>query len=487
VDRAVNARSACAEPVARAAMRQAVGGFLRRMLRGSRQRLLILMASCSVFVAQPSLAQTSVPLASPGLPDATQYSAGVVHDWMELATRLAQQTPGTSPPVAARALAYLSLALYESVVPGIPGGVSLTGQLNELESLPLAQPDEALHWPTVANAALATMTRMMFAKASAEFKQRIDELERSAPLRHGRDFSASALTAERVFRSETHGRLIAMALMTWARTDGGHDPLRRLQGPRVSYVPPSGAGKWSATPPSFETAVLPWWGENRPFALQAEQCVIAPPLPYSEQVGSPFYNEAAEVLSIAKAATPQQRQFALYWADEPGKTPTPAGHWVFIANDVLKLRKASLAQAASTLVQLNLAMSDAFVAAWRAKYQHNLLRPVTYVQLVIDSRWTPELMDTPPFPEYPSAHSVQSGAAAAVLSALFGAKTGFTDNTHNDRGWGPRQFSSFEAAAEEASLSRLYAGIHFRRAVVQGQTQGRCVAQRVLQLRTYQP
>jgi membrane-associated phospholipid phosphatase len=109
---------------------------------------------------------------------------------------------------------------------------------------------------------------------------------------------------------------------------------------------------------------------------------------------------------------------------------------------------------------------------------------VTYVQLFIDSNWTPQLMNTPPFPEYPSGHSVQSAAAAAVLSKLFGAQTTFTDNAHNDRGWGPRTFASFNAAAEEASLSRLYAGIHFRSAVIGGQAQGRCVAERVLGLKT---
>ena len=157
-----------------------------------------------------------------------------------------------------------------------------------------------------------------------------------------------------------------------------------------------------------------------------------------------------------------------------------------IAGDVLKARKATLADAAEAYARLTLAMNDAFIATWRTKYQINLLRPVTYVQLFIDSNWTPQLMNTPPFPEYPSGHSVQSAAAAAVLSRLFGAQTAFTDNAHNDRGWGPRTFASFGAAAEEAALSRLYAGIHFRSAVINGQAQGRCVAERVLGLKTRQ-
>ena len=128
-------------------------------------------------------------------------------------------------------------------------------------------------------------------------------------------------------------------------------------------------------------------------------------------------------------------------------------------------------------------MADAFIAAWKTKYSVNLLRPVTAIQGGIDSNWVPPLMHTPNFPEYPSGHSVQSSAAAAVLASVFGTTTAFTDSTHNDRGWGPRTFKSFTAAADEAALSRLYAGIHFRAGVLGGQVQGRCVAAKALALR----
>jgi membrane-associated phospholipid phosphatase len=415
---------------------------------------------------------------------ASAYSANVATEWFQLALLLTQQTPGFSPPVAARALGYMGLTLYESVVPGMPQNTSLAGQLNELSSLPWAQPDEPLHWPTVANASLAAMTRMMFSNASAENKARIDLLERSLPLKYGQDFDPATVTPEITNRSETFGKLMAMAIMTWARTDGGHEawgPLRRSQ---QNYVPPSGEGKWSATPPAFAAPLLPWWGQVRPFVLKtASQCAAPLPPAYSEEPSSVFYKEAQEVYRVSTQATQEQRQFALYWADDPLKTPTPAGHWVFIATDLLKQRKASLATAAETYARLNLAMADAFIAAWQTKYTASVLRPVTYVQLVIDSNWVPTLMHTPPFPEYPSGHSVQSSAAAAVLGRAFGADTSFTDNTHNDRGWGPRTFKSFKAAADEASLSRLYAGIHYRFGVVGGQVQGNCVAEKVLALK----
>ena len=426
----------------------------------------------------PAGAQT--PVSKP----ASAYGANVATEWFQLATLLTQQTPGFSPPVAARALGYMGLALYESVVPGMPDRISLAGQLNELSSLPWAQPDEILHWPTVANAALATMVRMMFPNASAENKTRIDLLERNLPLKHPQDFDPEVVTTEIANRSESFGKLMAMAIMTWARTDGGHEawgPLRRGQ---AIYVPPAGPGQWSPTPPDFAPPLLPYWGSNRPFVLKsADECPAPPPLPYSEVPESTFYKEGLEVYRIANAATQEQRQFALYWADDPGKTPTPAGHWVFIATDLLKARRATLAGAAEAYVRLTLAMADAFTALWSTKYKTNVIRPVTYVQLVIDSNWVPALMNTPPFPEYPSGHSGQSSAAADVLGAIFGATTGFTDNTHNDRGWGPRTFKSFKAAADEAALSRLYAGIHFRSGVDGGKVQGLCVARKVLGLK----
>ncbi len=434
--------------------------------------------------AMPSAAQTTAATTTAAAKPVSAYSANVATEWFQLALQLAQQTPGFSPPVTSRALGYLGLTLYESVVPGMPERISLAGQLNELDSLPLAQPDEPLHWPTVANASMATMTRMMFSNASAENKGRIDLLERSLPLKYAQDFDTSSVSTEVSNRSETYGKLMAMAIMTWARTDGGHEAWGPLRRGATVYVPPSGDGKWTATPPSFAAPLLPRWGEVRPFVLKkADECAAPTPPAFFEAPDSPFYKAASEVHRISTQATQEQRQFALYWADDPGKTPTPAGHWAFIAGDLLKQRKANLAQAAETFARLNLAMADAFIAAWHTKYKLNVLRPVSYIQLAIDSNWVPTLMHTPPFPEYPSGHSVQSSAAAAVLSQAFGADTSFTDNTHNDRGWGPRTFKSFKAAADEAALSRLYAGIHYRFGVAGGQVQGNCVGQKVLALK----
>jgi PAP2 superfamily len=126
------------------------------------------------------------------------------------------------------------------------------------------------------------------------------------------------------------------------------------------------------------------------------------------------------------------------------------------------------------LARLSMAVADAFIGCWQQKFEHNVLRPVSYIRRVIDKTWEP-LLITPPFPEYPSGHSVQSGAAEVVLTQFFGDNFSFEDKTHVREKMPVRTFSSFKAAAEEAALSRLYGGIHFRNGNEQGLVQGRCI------------
>ena len=186
-------------------------------------------------------------------------------------------------------------------------------------------------------------------------------------------------------------------------------------------------------------------------------------------------NEAYDWPTVANAAlAPEQEAIARFWSDDPGATVTPPGHSISIATQVLRREQARLALAAETYARVGIAVCDAFVACWHQKYVYNLLRPVTYIRRLVDPAWLP-LLVTPPFPEYTSGHSVQSGAAFQVLTDLFGSGYAFTDHTHDDRGLAPRSFASFLAAADEAAISRLYGGIHYRSAIVNGVTQGRCI------------
>ncbi len=195
---------------------------------------------------------------------------------------------------------------------------------------------------------------------------------------------------------------------------------------------------------------------------------------------------ALEVYRTVGTLTPQKREVALFWADIPGETSTPPGHWIAILTAFLSEGGYGLERAAEAYAKLGVALADSFIVCWRDKYRYNMPRPVSYIQKVINPGWnTPQVTDpvvTPAFPEYPSGHSVQSAAAATVLSAIFG-EVPFTDHTHSSRGFAPRPFSSFWAAAEEAAISRLYGGLHYRAATEQGLAQGRCIGERVNALR----
>jgi hypothetical protein len=193
--------------------------------------------------------------------------------------------------------------------------------------------------------------------------------------------------------------------------------------------------------------------------------------------------EAQEVLEVDRTLTEEQEAIARFWSDDPMLSPTPPGHWIFIAADVLEEQDAPLDRRVEVMAKLSVAMADAFIGCWHEKFRWNLLRPVTVIRAHLDPGFEP-LLITPPFPEYPSGHSTQSGAAAEVLTDLFGEGFAFTDRTHEDDGLPARSFPSFRAAAEEAALSRLYGGIHFRSAIEQGLEQGRCIGAHAAALRT---
>jgi hypothetical protein len=403
---------------------------------------------------------------------ATSQRADVATAWFRLVLQLIQQTPGYTPPVTARALGYLGVTLYEALVAGIPGYRSLSGQLNGLTPPRLPQ-DDAYHWPLVANQALAATTRHLFPTATAANRMQIDVLE--ATLMRA---NIAAVPSGIMQRSMVRGALVAAHVAAWALPDGGHEGY--LRNAPSTYTPPVGPGLWVPTPPALARALQPSWGQNRPFLLASGAEVDPGPHPaFSTEPGSTFDTEAREVYQTVNQLSAEQRAIALFWADDPGQTATPPGHCVSILTQVLDARAASLAVAAEAYARVGIALADAFISCWHSKYVHNLLRPITYIQRHIDSSWgNPLPVTTPPFPEYPSGHSVQTSAFAQVMTAMFGDLP-FTDRTHEARGLPARSFTSWEALAEEAAISRLYGGIHYRAAIERGRAQGWQIGQRV--------
>ena len=194
---------------------------------------------------------------------------------------------------------------------------------------------------------------------------------------------------------------------------------------------------------------------------------------------SAFYQEAMAVYQASRTLTPEQKAIVYFWADNPGETGTPAGHWMSVISQLAEERKLSPERTVETYALTAIAVADAFIQCWRVKYNHNLLRPVSYIQRYIDPEWQPYII-TPPFPSYTAGHSSQSAAAAEVLTALLGDHTPYTDATHVGIGHPPKQLASFRAAAAEAAISRLYGGIHYPADNEQGAVAGRCVGQAVL-------
>ena len=407
--------------------------------------------------------------AAPRFSGADEVAAEVATTWFDLSLELVRTTPGSSPPVASRAFGYAGITLYEALVPGMEGFRSLAGVLSGLGPFPDASRNRAYDWSTVANAALASALRSFFPAARSHAVSALEARfqERLSP----------ALPPGVFDRSVQRGREVVAVVAEWSKGDGGHEGY--LRNFPLSYEPPVGPGLWVPTPPGFLGALQPFWGRNRCLAIAGG--TVCPPgdhPAYSEDPRSRFHAEAVEVYDAVNGLMPEQEAIAHFWSDDPGATATPPGHSISIATQVLRRENSSLASAAETYAKVGIAVCDAFVACWHQKYAYNLLRPVTYVQRLVEPGWLP-LLVTPPFPEYPSGHSVQSGAAFQVLTDLFGASYAFTDHSHDDRGLVPRGFGSFLEAAQEAAISRLYGGIHFRAAIENGLAQGRCIGSAV--------
>lgn len=433
----------------------------------------------------PRFGADSTPAASPTLPvpastpdrfavtaqgriSTADFDAQVATAWFDLLYQRVRDEKLT-PPIASRLFGYAGVALYEAVVPGMPGYQSLASQLNDLSSLPQPDPQLAYHWPTVANAALATLSHTLLAGASTATARAVIDLERQLS-----DQFAATAPADVVPRSVAHGQRIGLAIADWAEADG----IGALN--NCNYTPPSGPGLWEPTPPQYAAPVQPCWGQMRPFVLRerSNQCQPTARPVYSEETDSQFYFEALDVYLTVKNLTADQQEIARFWSDDLGKTGTPPGHTISILTQIARNRQLSLDVAAEAYARLGIAVADAFISCWQTKFATNVVRPVTYIGRVIDPDWTSPLT-TPPFPEYTSGHSVQVGAAAAVLTSLFGDNYEFTDDTHHDLGLVRRSFSSFSAMAEEAAISRLYGGIHYRSAIEAGLRQGACIGEQV--------
>lgn len=398
-----------------------------------------------------------------------EFDATIATKWYAHTLNLVKTTKGYTPPVASRAFGYIGVALYESVRPGT-NFKSTEGQLSSLVNLPKPENNKEYYWPAAANAALARVNKLFFPIPEANPKL-VDSIA-TIKQYYQAAFQKEGISQEIINRSELFGEAMADAIFEWSKTDViGHEGFKKNF--PASYETPKFAGAWEPTGSQL-TPLQPYWGFVRGFVPGAINVgAPAPPIPFSTATTSAFYTQAKAVYDKSKVLSDEEKKIALYWADGEGSI-TPPGHSIAITSQLIVENNTKLDQAADAYMRIGIAVGDAFICCWKCKYVYNLMRPETYIKKYIDKDWK-TLIKTPPFPEYTSGHSSQSGATAYVLAKIYGNNVPFTDKTHQKRtdiDGSPRTFKNFMELASEAAESRLYGGIHYPMGNMEGLSSG---------------
>lgn len=383
-----------------------------------------------------------------------------------------------SPVAASRYYAYITLAAYETACLYDSSLKSFSGTLKGFPELRIASEGLQNADPDLAVLLALYKTAQKMLPSGFMLKRHIDSLSKSMALNEAQQsrFKSSASIVDQVV-----AQVIAYA---------GGDGFRRLTNlPR--YTPRQGKPYWQPTAPAFMAPVEPHWNTLRTFLLDsAKQYKPVKPAVFNLQKGSAFHQMMMEVYEVGKKSNKEQQDIANFWDCNPFalqqighvefglKKISPGGHWMGIAGIAAVQANFTLKRTALAHAILAVALADGFIACWDEKYRSNRVRPETVIQQELDPSWRP-LLQTPPFPEYVSGHSVASHTAAILLSQIFGENVGFLDNTEVEFGLPERRFQSFRQAAAEAAISRLYGGIHFRDAITAGEWQGRQVGQHV--------
>ncbi|MCU0341975.1 MAG: vanadium-dependent haloperoxidase [Spirosomaceae bacterium] len=391
---------------------------------------------------------------------ANTFLGDLATKWADLDLKLIRNSAGFTPPVAARALGYSGLVMYESIVAGIPENQSLAGQLNGLKDLPKIEANKEYNWAISFNAGQWFIAKNIWPNANEAAKKSVDSLGTAL-----RDALKMGTDADVVTRSEAYGEAVAKAIFEWSKTDGGHEGFNRNF--PTTYKVPVCAGCWQPTENGRQIPLQPFWGRNRTFIASNATLPMPPPLPVSTQITSDYFKQYMAVYQKNIKLTQEEKEIAVWWADDPSETFTPPGHSFNLATIAIRSTNANLAKAAETYARTGLAVSDAFVVCWKCKYSFNNERPYTFVRRAINPSWIP-FWPAPPFPGYTSGHATQSSASATVLESLYGTNFAFVDNSHVGRGrdtkrnvdFKARSFKSFREAAEESAYSRFLGGIH---------------------------
>jgi hypothetical protein len=386
----------------------------------------------------------------------------LANEWTEMTLYLSKNTSANTPTYASRAIGYIGLTMYESVVQGFPDYLSLEGQLNGLNGLPKIDTSLAYNWQIVFNAGQAEILKRIYMQTSDVNKLKIDSLENLIENRVG------GSDLEPLERSKKIGKEIAGTIYEWSKTDGGHrgylhnfDKERKHEEFPGSWKPPLYAQSFSHHP------LHPYWGENRTFLKENSDLEKPKFIKHNPKEGSDYYNEFLAVYEKEKSLTQAEKEAAIWWGDDPDDTFTPPGHSFYLTSLAVSQRKPSLIECAEAYAKVGMSVADAFINCWDWKYFFFSERPNTFIPKYIDQSWESFWPD-PPFPAFPSGHAIQAAAAATALENVFSGPITLIDSSHAGRkrdelrnvDFKPRKFNNFWEAAIETANSRFYGGIH---------------------------
>jgi PAP2 superfamily/Vanadium chloroperoxidase N-terminal domain len=388
----------------------------------------------------------------------------VALEWARMTIHITQITPGNTPTNASRALGYIGLTMYESIVFGFPEYNSMKGQLNELKALPKADHTEKNNWIISLNAGQAQILRNIYNQTSDANKFKIDSLEKLI----FRQVSERNSDKNILNKSAEFGRSVADSIFSWSKTDGGHKAYLKNFDKTLTWPQKLGGWKPPLYAQSFSHFPLhPHWGENRTF-LKINSDIADPKfIAFNTDSKSDYYKQYLEVYNKRKNLSQAEKEAAVWWGDDPDETPTPPGHSYYLAVLALEKTDASLIKCAETFAKVGMGVADAFRDCWKWKYKFFSERPNTFITEHIDNQWESFWPD-PPFPAFPSGHAIQAATTATILTELFGDKFETIDDTHKGRkrdeirnvDFKTRTFHSFWEIANETANSRFYGGIH---------------------------
>ncbi|MEL7117974.1 MAG: vanadium-dependent haloperoxidase [Bacteroidota bacterium] len=378
-----------------------------------------------------------------------------------------------SPPVASRVYVYPCVAAYETLAQKYTKQQLLSNQLQGLGAIP--QPADTVNL----SYELAALAAFMQVGQTLIFSELKMEEYREAFLA---DVRAAKVPEIVISKSMSYGDQVAAHILAWADKDN-YKETRSSPKYNINDEP----GTWKPTPPAYMEGIEPHWRDIRTMVLEnAGQFKPAAPPAYDMNEKSDFYQKTVEVMDAVNNATEEHVAIASFWDCNPyvmnqtghmmyaSKKITPGGHWMGIANIASETAGHDMMQTIETATMTSIALFDAFISCWDEKYRSNLIRPETVINEHIDETWKP-ILQTPPFPEHTSGHSVISNAAAIVLTDLLGETFAYEDDVEVKYGLPVRSYTSFLEAADEAAISRLYGGIHYMPAIEDGVSQGRKV------------